>query len=547
MIRKLLMVTSVMCVLNLSAEIPVGYYDGINGKTTEDLKTALHEIIYPHTQVSSYSDLPSYFAVTDVYPDGQRWWEMYSGKTFYLPSFSGMNREHSLPKSWWGGSSSTPAYTDLNHLYPSEMAANTAKSNYPLGEVLTATFDNGVSKVGYAVNGQGGGAKYVFEPDDAYKGDFARTYFYMVTCYQNLTWKYKYMIQQGAYPSLTGWAIDLLLKWHRDDPVSQKEIDRNEAVYKFQNNRNPFIDFPELAEYIWGNKTGLPFDSSNIPDNPTGDPVLITPVQSMSLDFGEVAIGSEVSNRLLFKGENLTGALSLTVYSGDKDQFELSESSIKAQLVNSEEGYWLTVKYSPTAIGSHTSKLLVSDGGMDGSSAVVLTGACREVPSLSQLTATAATDITETSYIANWDETADLIDYYVVTRTRYESDGATVEELVAEDNFIEITEYNPSVKETYSVQSSRLGYRSIASNVITVDVAGITGVEIEQPLGVVNYSGGIRLIMGEPHSNVSIYDTLGRCIMTMPMVYNNHELNLPVGLYLIMTDRLITPLRVMVY
>lgn len=117
-------------------------------------------------------------------------------------------------------------------------------------------FDNGVSKIGYPVSGQGGGAQYVYEPADEYKGDFARTYFYMVTCYQNLTWNSTWMLQQNDYPTLNSWAVNLLLQWHRDDPVSQKEVDRNEVVYGYQNNRNPFIDFPDLAEYIWGNKVG---------------------------------------------------------------------------------------------------------------------------------------------------------------------------------------------------------------------------------------------------------------------------------------------------
>ena len=176
---KLLSILLVFAVLMVNAEIPVGYYTGLNGKTTSELKTALCNIIYDHTPVSSYQALPNYFQKTDVRPNGTEWWEMYSNETFSYPSFSGMNREHSVPKSWWGGTTSIPAYTDLNHLYPSEMSANTAKSNYPLGEVSgTPTFDNGVSKVGYAVTGQGGGASRVFEPADEYKGDFARTYFY---------------------------------------------------------------------------------------------------------------------------------------------------------------------------------------------------------------------------------------------------------------------------------------------------------------------------------------------------------------------------------
>ena len=114
------------------------------------------------------------------------------------------NKAKAMNVAWWGGSTSIPAYVDLFHLYPSEADANQAKSNYPLGEVVTATFDNGVVKVGYATTGQGGGASKVFEPNEEYVGDFARTYFYVVTCYQNLTWatKYMYMLEQNNYPTL---------------------------------------------------------------------------------------------------------------------------------------------------------------------------------------------------------------------------------------------------------------------------------------------------------------------------------------------------------
>ena len=185
------------------AVAPDGYYESLEGKSSGELKTAIHDLIANFKLISSYNALPQYFAVTDVYPELQngrkRWWDMYSDIPLYAPSFSGLNREHSFPKSWWGGSTSVSAYVDLNHLYPSEMDANMAKSNYPLGEVDRSehiTFQNGVSTVGYPVLGQGGGASRVFEPDDEYKGDFARTYFYMATCYQDLTWKYTFMVAQ---------------------------------------------------------------------------------------------------------------------------------------------------------------------------------------------------------------------------------------------------------------------------------------------------------------------------------------------------------------
>ncbi|MDE6489907.1 MAG: endonuclease, partial [Muribaculaceae bacterium] len=324
------------------AEIPQGYYTDLNGKTQSALKTAACKIINPHTKVSSYQDLPQYFQLTDVYPVGDprygQWWDMYGNIPLRLPSFSGLNREHAFPKSWWGGSETIPAYTDLNHLYPSEAKANQAKSNYPLGMVENASkFDNGVSKVGTAVAGQGGGAAFVFEPDDAYKGDFARTYFYMVTCYQDLSWKYKYMLMDGTYPTLNQWSVDLLLKWHREDPVSQKEMDRNEAVYRIQNNRNPFIDFPDLAEYIWGSKMGEPFQVE-IPDVPPTEAILITPVQDMYLDFGQVAIGSSVTRSLPVRGQNTSGQINISVVRNFRDVFSVERAGfthISPSLLNS--------------------------------------------------------------------------------------------------------------------------------------------------------------------------------------------------------------------
>lgn len=544
------MVTS-MWFFSAMADIPAGYYTSLNGKMGGSaLKTAVYNIISNHTSVSSYSDLPKYFAKTDAYPDGERWWEMYSNQTFYIPSFTGLNREHSVPKSWWGGDSDIQAYTDLNHLYPSEMKANSAKSNYPLGEVdmsQSLKFNNSVSKVGYAVTGQGGGANYVFEPADEYKGDFARTYFYMVTRYQNLTWKYTYMFQNNTYPSLNSWSQQLLLKWHREDPVSQKEIDRNEQVYLVQNNRNPYIDYPSLAEYIWGDNVGDIF----YPDNagtPSGTPNLITPTQGMEVDFGQVAIGSSATKQLFFKGENLTGSsLSLTLSRNDEAMFSLSDKSIKTSLVNSADGYWLIITYTPTAIGAHTTKLIVSDGGLTGSRGIVLNGECVEVPTLSTVKALPASDITDDSYVANWERSTDAVeDYYVVTRTRYINGVATSEELVAEENSIEITDFKNSDSESYSVQAVRLGYRSEMSNVIFVEHAGITGAITDIPLGVRVNGNVVHFTCGATHSECNIYDTTGRVIKILPIIENNMEVTLPNGIYLITTNQMRRPIKVVV-
>ncbi|MDE6321102.1 MAG: endonuclease [Muribaculaceae bacterium] len=547
---------SVLCVtaaaaaaMTITAAIPAGYYRSLDGKSGAALKTAACELVYNHTQLN-YQALSSHFLKTDVYPVGDpkygQWWDMYGNIPLYTPSFSGLNREHSFPKSWWGGGTNTPAYTDINHLYPSEAKANQAKSNWPLGEVYSPNqYDNGVSKVGTAVTGQGGGARYVFEPADEYKGDFARTYFYMVTCYQNLTWasSYSWMLQQNTYPTLARWAVELLLKWHREDPVSQKELDRNEAVYLLQSNRNPFIDYPNLAEYIWGNRVGEAF-STAVDPNP-GEPNLITPTQGMSLDFGEVAVGSETTARLFFSGQNLTGSFELTISRNDKTMFALSDATIKAEYVNSPEGYWTTITYRPTAVGEHKSMLFVQDGGISGSRRIELRGECKPVPTLSTLTATEATDVTGDSYVANWlPSTDDVVDYYVVTRTHYLNGQSSVEELVAEENSLEIN--GVEGPESYYVQSVRLGYRSAPSNVIYVEPAGVTQLYAELPFGTAYEPGGVRFVCGANIYNVSIYDMTGREVMLLPEVTDGMSIQLPRGCYIISAPGQRAPFRVIV-
>lgn len=536
------------------AEIPAGYYSRLNGKTGAELKTAAFEIINPHNTVSSYSNLPKYFQTTDVYPQSMRWWDMYSDITRYAPSFSGLNREHSFPKSWWKVGNDveyTPAYIDLFHLYPADGPANQAKSNYPFGTVnkaISTKFNNGVSTVGYPVTGQGGGAQYVFEPDDEYKGDFARTCFYMVTCYQNLQWNtnYLWMVQRNLYPTLTPWAVNLLLQWHRADPVSQKEVDRNEDVYGFQNNRNPFIDFPELAEYIWGNKVGEPFYATS-GGGQTGTPTLTAPVPETTLDFGQVAAGQSVQSLLLIKGENLTQPLSISLGGADRAMFAISDRQVSQQLVNSSSGYYLQVTYTPSTTGVHNGRLLLYDGGLSGSAVYVyLKGEALEVPSLSTLSAYQASDITADSYTASWSAAPEVIDYYVLTRTRYVDGGNTiVEELECEDTSMRITEFDASTQETYSVQSVRLGFRSGPSNVVFVSHSSLPALVEESPISATSYPGCVLIQCSTPHTGVCIYDAGGRLVVSMPELQApGTELSLPAGVYILVTDQHPTPLKV---
>jgi endonuclease I len=251
------------------AQIPSGYYNTAAGKTGAPLKTALYNIIKDHTALS-YSALWTAFQTTDKKSNGKVW-DMYSNCTFtfgtnqcgnYSNECDCYNREHSWPKSWFNDA--TPMYTDMFHLVPTDGKVNGMRSNYPFGEVSNPTYTSGNgSKVGSC--SYPGYTGIVFEPVNEYKGDFARNYFYMATRYENIIAgchsndaNAEAILQANSFPVFENWFLNLLVKWHNNDPVSQKEIDRNNAIYtSFQHNRNPYIDHPEYVNSVWGTNTGI--------------------------------------------------------------------------------------------------------------------------------------------------------------------------------------------------------------------------------------------------------------------------------------------------
>lgn len=199
--------------------------------------------------------------------------DMYSNEEHYFnpdkptASVGGFDIEHMLPKSWWGRTVNK-AYCDLFHLVPGNSSANRSKSNHAPGIVTDATFWNGSFATGPdAVHG----LSRVFCPADEYKGDFARAYFYIACAYgDSLTWVQTAgsdpaaAMTNDSWQEFRPWLRDLLLDWHRLDPVSNKEKARAIEVNKIQGNRNPFIDYPELVEYIWGNKQGAQVDFNTL-------------------------------------------------------------------------------------------------------------------------------------------------------------------------------------------------------------------------------------------------------------------------------------------
>lgn len=254
------------CPLPALAQPPPGYYDPAMGLSGEPLKAALHDIISPHT-VQQYGALWSYFPQTDARQNGTVW-DIYSDVPDGTPPYTYafvtdqcgqydsegdcFNREHSVPQSWFNGA--YPMYSDLHHMYPVDGFVNNKRGELPYGEVgATDWISQNGTRTGSSTTP--GYNSTVCEPIDAYKGDLARSYFYMVVRYSDVAagWSSP-MFTQGE---LTIWAENQLLAWHLADPVSAKETARNNAIYGIQQNRNPFIDHPEWVQSLWGPTAGM--------------------------------------------------------------------------------------------------------------------------------------------------------------------------------------------------------------------------------------------------------------------------------------------------
>lgn len=283
--------------------ISANYYSEIenqidNGLSCVDLKTTLAQQLRHHEKIfytsSSFDIWDAFYAtdrrlndagvdtiVWDIYSDNPTGEEPYT-YDFGEHQDTGIgggtegefyNREHVLPRSWWGGGSSAAdtQYVDLHHIFPADKAVNQMKSNYPLGVTNNPveTSMNG-SQIGNNTIGDYMGS--IFEPIEEYKGDFARAYLYMATRYQHLMPLWETQNNRGddalngnTYTVFEDWLVEVLLSWHENDPVSERELHRNNAIYTIQKNRNPYIDHPEYVAMIWGGSDGSPCSAIALP------------------------------------------------------------------------------------------------------------------------------------------------------------------------------------------------------------------------------------------------------------------------------------------
>jgi endonuclease I/chitodextrinase len=320
--------------LTIFAQIPNGYYDSAQGLTRYQLKTALKNIIDNHTS-HSYDDLYTIYQVTDTdsyYENDGTVLDMYSenpnGADPYnythnnrtCGGYSGendcYNREHIMPQGFFN--SRSPMKSDAHFVVPTDGYVNNRRSNYPFGEVSNPSWTslNG-SKVGN--NSTTGYSGTVFEPIDEFKGDIARMMFYVATRYESQIdgWGSTPMLDGTQDHVFTDWFLTLLLSWHHQDPVSQREIDRNDAVYYgngashslAQWNRNPFIDHPEYVDLIWN-----PNPDTEAPSIPVNLAAANLTYQSFELQWQASTDNVGVTEYDIYKNGTIEGSTATTSF-----------------------------------------------------------------------------------------------------------------------------------------------------------------------------------------------------------------------------------------
>jgi endonuclease I len=335
------------------SNLPANYYQSAAGLSCAELKTALFQIISSNTTTLAYNDLWTEFYRTDRRRNDQNTadivWDMYSDNpngpepytfTFFVNQCGNYskegdcyNREHSFPQSWFGGSL-LPMYSDMHHIFPTDGFVNNSRGNDPLGEVGTASRVslNG-SKVG--TSNFPGYTGRVFEPINEYKGDLARAQLYMAVRYESQIagWRTNSnadeVLNGTSYQVFDPWHLRLLYKWHLQDPVSQKERNRNDSIFVRQGNRNPFIDNPDWVYEIW-KCTGL-LTPTSVPNyQPTaGMSVYPNPLpagQALQIQFPQGTTGVVTLQLMQLNGT----VVQRHVVAAGRQQFNINSAALSA-------------------------------------------------------------------------------------------------------------------------------------------------------------------------------------------------------------------------
>lgn len=286
LIKNIYLLISVFTV-SISYAVPGNYYNSLDTtKSCASFKTALYNLISSNTTVIPYALVDDYFDKTDLVPakapaTGMIISDKYASDNPFGPDFCNYrfptdfcgnrtgnqtecycyDKEHVFPKSWFGGANIYPMYSDMHYIWPADNYVNFRKGNLAIGYVKSAFY---TSKNGTKIGTSDPAKNYtfnstnIFEPIDTFKGDFARAYLYVVTRYQDsiVNWINRStassVLDGNKYPGLKPWILQVCVKWSKMDPPSAAERKRNDSVFALQGNRNPYIDFPNWVEKVFG-------------------------------------------------------------------------------------------------------------------------------------------------------------------------------------------------------------------------------------------------------------------------------------------------------
>ena len=373
-IKTLLIVGLLFSVANIFAQIPTGYYDGTAGLSGSALKTKLSSIISSGHQTKSYdalddeypnSDKDSYYekdgTVLDIYSENPTETDPYVYQFGvkkcgnYKIEGDCYNKEHIFPQGYFNKAS--PMVSDIHHIVPTDGKVNGMRSNFPFGNVgssVSYTSKNG-SKLGTSnsVNYSG----KVFEPINEFKGDVARMIFYFATRYEAKLKDFDAndILTNTSFPGIQSWELEVLKQWHTQDPVSQREIDRNNAAYTYQGNRNPFIDQPEYVALIWGTTT----PDTEVPSTPTNLIVTGSTSSTISLSWTASTDNIMVATYDIY----LDGTLKTSSSSNSITVTGLNPSTTYSFYVKAKDAAGNTSSQSNTTTGTTTENTGGNDGG----------------------------------------------------------------------------------------------------------------------------------------------------------------------------------------
>ncbi len=253
-----------LCFQQAVAQIPGGYYDGTSVQSGDQLKSTLHNIIKDHTEYpysSSGTDVWDLLKETDRDPENSdNVIGLYSGFSMNAAKEydggAGWNREHVWAKSRGDFGTSLGAGTDLHHIRASDVSTNSARNNRSFANEADDPYIDDSGNYSGPTGSFTSSSDWVWEPRPEVKGDVARMIFYMATRYEGFNGETDLELVE-YWPSRTDKSplhgtLSALLQWHTQDPVDDTEINRNDIIYNYQGNRNPYIDHPEFVNSIWG-------------------------------------------------------------------------------------------------------------------------------------------------------------------------------------------------------------------------------------------------------------------------------------------------------